>query len=190
MKKSRTGLWIALGLIVVFVGIVALWGVGVSNTEVRLANRGNAQQENCEAYFDKMWKILQDQAGVANEYKEAFAEIYPALMEGRYATGGGMMKWVQESNPDFDVSLYAKLMASIEGERNGFFVEQQKLIDIDREHNDMRETFPKKMIVGDRVNIGYEEDEYGDVIKTGITIIKSAKTNEVYATGEENETLF
>ena len=187
MKK---GLIIGLVLVVVLAGIVALWGIGVSNDEVRLANRGNAQQENCDAYFDKMWKILKEQAGVAEQYKDAFAEIYPALMEGRYATGGNLMKWIQESNPDFDVTLYAKLQASIEGQRNGFFVEQTKLIDIDREHKDMRETFPKKLIVGDRQNIGYEEDADGTVIHAGIVIIKSTRTEQAKLTGKDDETLF
>lgn len=187
MKK---GLLIAIGLIVVLGAMIALWAVGVSNTEIRLKNRGLAQQENCAAYFDKMWKVLQEQAGVANEYKEAFAEIYPALMEGRYSQGGNFMKWIQESNPDFDVSLYSKLMASIEGQREGFFVEQSKLIDIDREHKDMRQTFPKKVVIGKRPNIGYELDEYGEVVKTGITIIKSTRTNDAYATGKDDSTLF
>ena len=187
MKK---GLLIVIGIFLIGIVMGLIWAVGVSNTEIRLKNRGLAQQENCAAYFDKMWKVLQEQAGVANEYKEAFAEIYPALMEGRYSQGGNLMKWIQESNPDFDVSLYGKLMGSIEGQREGFFVEQSKLIDIDREHKDMRQTFPKKVVIGNRPNIGYEVDEYGEVVKTGITVIKSAKTNEVYATGEENETLF
>ena len=190
MKKSKKGLWITLALVVLIGGIIAIWAVGVSNDEVRLANRGNAQQENCDAYFDKMWKILKEQAGVAEQYKEAFAEIYPALMEGRYATGGNLMKWIQESNPDFDVSLYAKLQASIEGQRNGFFVEQTKLIDIDREHKDMRETFPKKLVVGNRQNIGYEVDEDGTVIHKGIVIIKSTHTEEAKRTGKDDETLF
>ena len=184
MKK---GLIIGLVLVAVFAGIVAIWGVGVSNDEVRTVNRGNAQQESCEAFFDKMWKILQQQAGVTDQYREAFMEVYPALMEGRYAEGGDFMKWVTESNPEFDTKLYDKLMASIEGERNGFFVEQQKLIDIDRVHHDMRETFPKKVIIGKRPNIGYEEDADGTVLKKGITIVKSLKTDKVYETGHEDD---
>jgi len=187
MKK---GLLIGVGLVVVIGVITALWAIGVSNAEVRLANRGNAQQEACDAYFDKMWKVLKEQAGVTEQYREAFAEIYPQLMEGRYSQGGNFMKWIQESNPDFDVSLYSKLMASIEGERNGFFVEQQKLIDIDREHKDMRETFPKKLVVGNRQNIGYEEDVDGTVIHAGIVIIKSTRTEQAKLTGKDDETLF
>jgi hypothetical protein len=187
MKK---GLLIGVGLVVVIGVITALWAIGVSNAEVRLANRGNAQQEACDAYFDKMWKVLKEQAGVTEQYREAFAEIYPQLMEGRYSQGGNLMKWIQESNPDFDVSLYSKLMASIEGERNGFFVEQQKLIDIDREHKDMRETFPKKLVVGNRQNIGYEEDVDGTVIHAGIVIIKSTRTEQAKLTGKDDETLF
>lgn len=187
MKK---GVLIGLGIIIITGVLVAIWAIGVSNAEVRLANRGDAQQENCDAYFDKMWKILKEQAGVAEEYKEAFATIYPALMEGRYAEGGDFMKWVTEANPEFDVSLYAKLQASIEGQRNGFFVEQTKLIDIDRSHKDMRETFPKKIIVGNRPNIGYEEDVDGTVIHAGIVIIKSTRTEQAKLTGKDDETLF
>lgn len=186
MKK---GLIIVVVLVLVIAGITAMWGVGVSNTEIETVALGEAQEKSCEAFHDKMWKVLQEQAGVANEYKDAFAEIYPALMEGRYSTGGGMMKWVQEANPEFDTSLYAKLMASIEGQREGFFVEQQKLIDIDKKHKIMRKTFPNKLIVGNRANIGYLE-ENGKVVRTGIMIITSASTKEAYATGEDNKTLF
>ena len=187
MKKT---LLIIVGVVVLFIGIIAMWGVGVSNNEIRLAERGNAQQESCEAFFDKMWNILVDQKAVTGEYKEAFAEIYPALMEGRYSQGGNFMKWIQESNPDFNTQLYNKLMASIEGERNGFFVEQQKLIDINRQHITMRKTFPKKIVVGDRQNIGYEEDIDGTVLKTGIVIIKSTTTNEAYESGVSDRQLF
>lgn len=183
------GLIISVVLLFVVAGVIAMWGVGVSNTEIETVALGEAQQQSCEAFHDKMWKVLQEQAGVTNEYKDAFAEIYPALMEGRYSTGGGMMKWVQEANPEFDTSLYAKLMASIEGQREGFFVEQQKLIDIDKKHKVMRKTFPKKIVIGKRPNIGYLV-ENGVVVKTGITIITSTNTKEAYATGEDNKTLF
>ena len=84
------------------------------------------------------------------------------------------MKWIQESNPTFSTELYKDLMASIEGERNGFFIEQEKLIDIDREHKTMRATFPNSMIIGDRLDIG-------------IKVITSAKTGDVYKTSQEND---
>ena len=190
MKK---GLFITLGVIAILALGLVFWGVGLSNSEIKLKNRGNAQQEVCAAYFDKVWKILQQQAQVADQYKDGFKEIYKDLMAGRYSGDGKgqgqqtFMKWIQESNPNFSPALYEKLMASIEGQREGFLVEQEKLIDIDREHKNMCQTFPNSIIVGGRHEIGYQEDENGKVIKKGITIIKSFKTDEVYKTGQEND---
>ena len=187
MMKNK-GIKITLGVVGLLAIILVAWGIGVSNTEKKTVRRGEAQQVVCEAYFDKMWKIRQQEAQIADEYKEAFAEIYPQLMEGRYSEGGDMMKWIQEHNPEFDTQLYAKLMASVEGERTGFFIEQTKLIDIDREHKTMRDIFPNNVIIGDRPDIGYLVDETtGEVLKTGIVIIKSLKTDNAYETGREDE---
>lgn len=191
MKK---GLLITFGVILIFsIGLV-IWGVGVSNSEIRLKNRGEAQQEVCEAYFDKVWKILQQEAQVTDQYREGFREIYTDIMAGRYSGDGSgqgqqtFMKWIQESNPEFSPSLYAKLMNSIEGQREGFLVEQEKLIDINRQHKDMRMTFPKKVILSKRLPVGYVYDEItGEVLGKGIIIIKSLKTETVYETGQENE---
>jgi hypothetical protein len=174
----KTGTLITLGLVLVLGISFAFWAIGLSNSEIRLRNRGSAQQESCAAYFDKVWKILQQQAQVADQYKDAFKEIYPLLMEGRYSDDGQgqqtFMKWVTEHNPEFKTELYEKLMASIEGQREGFFIEQQKLIDIDRQHKNMRMTFPNKIIVGRRADLA-------------IVIIKSLKTDDAYKTGQEND---
>ena len=77
-------------------------------------------------------------------------------------------------------------MAAIEGERNGFFVEQEKLIDIDRQHKTIRQTFPNSMIIGSRHNIGYLADANGKVLKEGIIIITSEVTKNAYKTDKEN----
>lgn len=172
------GVFLILGLSIVF------WAVGVSNTEIRTRNTGKAQQEVCAAFFDKMWKVLQQDAQVADQYKEAFKQIYPDLIAGRYSqkdangnflkNDGSLMKLIVESNPAFDTSLYNKLMNAIEGQREGFFVEQQKLIDIDLQHKNMRMTFPKSMVIGKRADLG-------------IVIIKSLKTDDAYKSGQEND---
>jgi len=175
MKK---GIFIGIGVVILLVIMTAIWAVSLSNNEIKLRNRGNKQQEVCSAYFDKMWKVLQQKAGVTDQYRDGFKEIYTAMIEGRYSDEGKgretFMKWIQESNPTFDVSLYKDLMASIEGERNGFFIEQEKLIDIDRQHKDMRMIWPNTLIIGDKPDL--------DII-----VIKSIKTEQVYKTGQEND---
>lgn len=170
------GFLIGLGIFVITAIMIAVWWIGVSNTEIRLRNKGNAQQESCNAFFDKMWKVLQQKAQVTDQYKEAFEKIYPEIIAGRYSgqNDGSLMKWVTESNPQFDISLYKDLMDAIEGQRESFLVEQQKLIDIQRQHNDMRMTFPKSLVLGDR-------EPFVPVI------IKSSRTNKAVETGKDDD---
>lgn len=171
MKKGAI-----IGIIgVILVAVFGVMYVSTSNTEIKTVNLFTAQQTTCEAYFDKMWKVLQQQASVADQYKDAFKEIYPSLIEGRYSNGGGqMMQWIQEHNPEFDPSLYGKLMNSIEAQREGFFNEQKKLISINNQHRNLLELFPSSMFVGSR-----------DTLK--LVVITSIKTKAVYESGEEND---
>lgn len=132
--------------------------------------------KKCEAYFDKMWKILKQKAGVTDQYKQAFSEIYPKLIEGRYSKGdGSLMKWITESNPQFDASMYKDLMKSIEIERNGFFNEQSVLIDMQREHAVYIKKVPNRWFLSSNLK------------PVEIKIITSGATKETYRTGEEND---
>jgi len=176
---KNKGLFIGLGLIVVLAISIVMWAMGVSNRENNLRLTGMAQAKKCEAYFDKMWKVLQQDAKVADQYKDAFKDIYTGLIEGRYANDGKagketLMKWIQESNPTFSTAMYEKLMVSIEAQREGFFMEQTKLIDIDREHKAIRQNYPSKWIVGSRKDLEFK-------------IITSLKTEKVYESGQEND---
>lgn len=165
------------GIIFAFLGLtIGMTWVSTNNKEISLKNKIEAQQKVCESFYDKLWKVLQQKAQVADQYKTAFKEIYPDLIEGRYGDekGGTLMKWITESNPTFDVSLYKDLSASIESERSGFFMEQKKLIDLDREHKVLRQSFPESMFIGSRPDVK-------------ITIVTSQKTEQVYATGQEND---
>ncbi len=173
MKKKI--LVIGMGIIAVILIIVVV-GISSSNKEVRLRNKIAAQEQVRESYFDKMWKIINQKAQVAEQYKDAFREIYPALIEGRYGDekGGTLMKWITENNPSFDVSLYKDLMSSIEAERTGFFMEQKKLTDLAREHADVRTTLPSSIFVGGRPAIE-------------VTVVSSDKTKTVMQQGKEND---
>jgi len=170
------GLLIGLGVVLVLAVVTIFWAIGISNSEKKLMLRGEAQQQVCEAFFSNMWEILQTKAGVANEYKEGFKEIYTPLIEGRYKDNNLLMKWITESNPTFDPSLYKDLMVAIEGQRNAFFLEQQKLIDIDREHKTLKIVWPNSWIIGNRLPIGGEK---------GITVLKNLATQDAYATGTD-----
>jgi hypothetical protein len=170
---------VALGVSAV---VLLLLIIGISmnfstqNKEIDLRTQTEAQNKKCEAYFDKMWKILKQKAGVTDQYKEAFKDIYPKLIEGRYSKGdGSLMKWVTESNPTFDASMYKDLMKSIEIERTGFFNEQAMLIDLQREHAAYIKKAPNRWFLDSNLK------------PVEIKVITSEATKETYATGEEND---
>lgn len=176
MTKNKI---IALGASI-FVGIMLIITISmnfsIQNNEIDLRADVVAQGKKCEAYFDKMWKILQQKAQVSDQYKESFKEIYPKLIEGRYSKGdGSLMKWVTESNPTFDVSLYKDLMKSIEIERTGFFNEQSLLIDMQREHSVYLQKAPNRWFLS------------SDLKLVEIKVITSSSTKKTYETGEEND---
>jgi len=166
-----------LGLIT-FIGLsLFLYDISIDNQEIELRTTIEAQQKKCETYFDKMWKILQEKAGVTDQYKDAFKEIYPKLMAGRYSgqSDGSLMKWVQESNPTFDVSLYKDLMNSIEAQREGYNNEQNTLIDMKAQHDIFLKKSPSKWFIDNGIK------------PIDIKIITSSKTDAVYATGKEDD---
>jgi len=172
MKKSLLVGGIAVACLVL---IPLLMYTSYSNSDVRLRNQVVAQQKKNEAVFDNTWKIIKQQAGVATQHKDAFKEIYGDIMHGRYDDGGGkMMKWVQEHNPEFDSSLYKKLMTSIEAQRTIFTREQTKLIDLKREHDNLLQMIPSNLFVGSRDPVA-------------IVIVTSSKTEKTFDSGHEDD---
>lgn len=169
----KTSTKIAILAIIAFVALTIFYGMSVVNKEETLRVATANQQKVCMAYFDKMWKVIHQDAKVADQYKEAFKEIYPKLIDGRYSSGE-LMKWVQESNPDFNITLYSKVMNAIEAQREGFFSEQEQLLSIKQEHDNLLVTMPSKWFLG-------------GVKPVEVKIITSAKTEETFQTGQEND---
>jgi len=101
---NNKGLLVGGLSLVAMLFVTILMYVSYSNSEVRLRNEAEAQQEKLEVVFDATWKIIQQKAGVSSQYAKDFKEIYPELMEGRYNNdrGGALMSWITEHNPEFD----------------------------------------------------------------------------------------
>jgi len=170
------------GILVLLVGffvlVLAVAGCYVTtiNGEVATRNRVEAQQQVCESALDKMWKVISQQAEISNEYKDAFKDIYPSLIAGRYgnARGGALLSFIQEANPHFDTSLYKQLMVSVEAQREAFHRDQERLIDLQREHKTILQQFPGAIFL-----MGRQPVE--------IQIITSGRTTDAYQTGEDND---
>lgn len=171
-------------IITIVIGIILAAGVcmGVSsyfslnNQEIALRSQAEAQRGKVEGVYDAMWKIISQKAQVSDQYKEAFKEIYPDLIAGRYeGENGTLMKWIQESNPEFDTSLYRDLMQSIEVERHAFMRSQERMLDIIREHSTLCHSYPGAWFIKNTGEIEY-------------TVISSTKAKETMTTGIDDDT--
>lgn len=165
------------GIFVVGLLVLFYW-MSCTRTEVRLRNQIAAQQEVNKASFDTMWKILKDQAGVTNDYKTAFMEVYPKLMSARYEDRSKLlMQFVKESNPNFSTALHKKLMTSIEAERKSFLREQKKLRDLKMEHDNLLDSPPSSWFLASKQHI--------DVV-----IVTSTHAEESFESGKDDSSLY
>ena len=169
---------IILIVIAIFIAIVLIVMYFIfNNREVALRKEAEAQEGKITSVHDTMWKIIKEKAGVAEKYRETFEKIYPELISGRYRdAGSATMKWIQESNPDFDTSLYNSLMQSIEIQRVSFSNAQQRMLDIIRERETLVNSMPQCWFIRNKKPIDY-------------VVIASDATNEVMRTHVDNETL-
>lgn len=157
--------------LLVIVVLIVLYYFSVNNREVALRKEADAQRGKIETVHDTMWKVLKEEAGVTEQYKEAFEKIYPELIAGRYSgESSPLFKMITESNPEFDTSLYKHLMQSIDVQRANFAQSQQRMLDIIREHSTLLETIPAKWFLGGRAKIDY-------------TVVSSTISKEAMRTG-------
>ena len=161
---------ISTAILVVIVGMY----ISYSNKEIVIRNQAEAVQKESEVIFDKVWKVIQQQANVTDKYKDSFKEIYVEVMDARYKEGGNLMKWIQEANPNFDSSLYKQLMNTISAERADFANVQTKLISVKQEHDNLRLQFPGSLFLSGRRPLE-------------IHIVTSTKTDAAFSTGKEDD---
>jgi hypothetical protein len=182
--NSKTISVIVGGIVVLFfVGIFISMKISYNNREIDIRKQIEAEKDIYQQNFDKQYKVIAQLVQVAERNaevnKEAFKEIYPELIEGRYSQGDGtLMKWIQESNPAWDMKAitetYGKVSAAIESQREDLYNQAKKLRDLVREREALIEKFPGSYFVSNKEKI--------DVV-----LITSGKTKEVFKTGEEND---
>lgn len=167
---------------IILIAIIALAAVVLigmyityNNQEVALRKEAEAQKGKVESVHDQMWKVIQQKAGVTEEYRETFEKVYPEIISGRYnQEGSTAMKWIQESNPDFDTALYKDLMQAIEVQRAYFTQAQTRMLDILRQRETLLESIPAKFFISNKTKIDY-------------TIVSSTRTKTVTQTGIDDD---
>lgn len=165
--------------LIAIIGIFAITGISMyfsyNNEEVALRNEAEAQRGKIEGCHDKMWKVISQKAQISNEYKNSFDSIYTHIITGRYDKGdGSLMKWITESNPQFDSSLYKDIMQSVEILRTEFQKSQERMLDIQREHKTLCERYPSKFFISNKTPIEY-------------TVVSSTRSKDVMETGMDDD---
>ncbi len=169
--------YIIITIIIVIAVVLLIMFFAYNNREVALRKEAEAQNKNITSIHDAVWKIIKEKAGVAEKYRETFEKVYPEMISGRYANDAASgMKWIQESNPDFNTSLYMDLMQSIEAQRIYFLRSQQRMLDIIRERETLLNNMPAKFFITNKQTIEY-------------TVVASDKTNDVMQTRVDNDVL-
>jgi hypothetical protein len=169
-----------IGAIVILVITLFSGFIGFSNREVDLKNRFTQKMDERTAFYDKMWKTLSQKSQVALKNDSSFAQNVNAIMTGRRDAPGLFMKWVTESNPNANYDqvsvLYQDLSRAIEGQRDGFFMEEKMIQGIVLEHNNLLQKFPSSFY-----NLFFSRKAL--VYKP----ITSDRTDEVIKSGKDND---
>lgn len=161
--------------------IAAVVGIGVilayysyDSTYITLNNNFEAQDKENRLIYDEVWKVVQQQAGVSEQYAEQFKSIYVQMMDARYENGGEAFKWIKEQNPQFDASMYKQLMSTIEAERIKFTNTQRKSVAIQQEMKNLVQKAPARWFIGSRPI-------------PELQLVTSTKTDRAFTTGKEDD---
>ena len=177
--SKKTIIWLISGGVAVLLALMVVFtGVGAVNTEIELRNQAIAQEKANQVVYDEVWKVLQQKAGILDKYAEDFKSVYGTIMEDRYqGEKNGQsptFKWIQEHNPTFSWEMYKDLSAAVEAYRGKFSRVQQRLVDIKREHDNLRQKLFSCWFVGNKPELK-------------ITIVTSTKTENTFKSGKEDD---
>ena len=153
---SKLGLKLGIGSGAAFmlaILMIFVMNISYQNTYERIDQDILAQYKKIESNYDKMSRVILQQAGILNKYSTDFREIYKDMMTGRYGKDGSkaMFQWIKEQNPSIDASLDAKLMTTVESQRTGFDRQQGKVASMIAESNKMLKVAPSSWFVDGKI---------------------------------------
>ena len=160
---------------IVFI-VGGLW-LHAYNTEATLRNAFNAQQKSNESSFDKTWKIISQEAGVAEQERDTFKSAYTSIMTASkgVAGNGQLASFFTQAKIDVSPQLFEKLMTSIESQRESFHRDQQHLLKIKQQHDDILTTMPSSLFLSGKQPLEAK-------------LVTSAKTSQAFESGQDNDT--
>lgn len=167
--------------VVVVLAVVAvsciMYGISISNSEVKQRNLIIAKQKDNQNEFDNVVKKIGQTAQVSQEQMKSIKEIIVGQASARTTGGGGLMKFVHETVPNLDQSTqtFRDLVNVIAASRDAFTMRQKELLDLKRAHDNMIDTFPSSLIVGSRGKIE-------------VVVVTSTRAEEAFKSAKDDDT--
>jgi hypothetical protein len=180
MNKKWIIVFGALGVGGVLFLILLFSVIGTANSETDLSTAIHAKQTDNKNAMDKMWKTISQVAQVTEGQKNALMEIFTGYAQaragGKAGGGGSLATWIHEAIPSVDTSTFNNLQNIITSERDGFYMRQKELLDLNREHNRLLQRIPSGWILA---AMGRKEID--------VTIVTSSRTETAFQTGKDDD---
>lgn len=163
------------GAAVLFIVIICGVWISTSNTEISLRNAITAKQRDNQSELDNLQKKIAQTGQVTQAQMSAIKDIVVGNSQVRSANGSGSMATlVREAVPTIDVGVYKQLINVISSSRDAFTMRQKEILDLKREHDNIRTTFPGSFIVGSRPEIQ-------------VQIVTSDRAEQSFSTGKDSD---
>lgn len=186
METTKVFKFVVIGAVLFTLILLVSSYFSIQNTAVAKQENVRAHEKAYNQEFDNMFKKIAQIAQIPDHAlqgaKEAFKEIYTPLIEGRYKDGrnDGLMRWIQESNPQFDTkdyySLYQGLANTIEASRDKLTNKGNEWVTVVQDYNTYIRTVPNSWFLS---NSKFPREE--------AKIITSSKTEEAVKTGKDDD---
>lgn len=176
MKHSTKILGGAALVVVLAVITMFSWGVGSNNSWVRMENTIKAQYKQNQNNYDNYFKKLKEMVQVPDMYAAALKDVYTSALKARNGADGSraVISFLKEHNPNFDSSMYTKVMQTIEAGRNSFEADQKRLLDLKREYETSLQVFPDSTLAS---TLGFPKIDLAV-----FDIVTSEQTEEAFKT--------
>ncbi len=125
-----------------------------NHQERALRDEAEAHRKIMESTYDRIWTLIKQRAGVTEENRVTFNNIYPDLID-KSIKNEQFIDWILDCNPNFDPAEYLPIQESIELDREKFVAHQHRMMEVIKQHRMLVTGWLPSKLITDRSAITY-----------------------------------